>query len=57
MTPAPRPLLDFWFGDDIASPAAVGRRSAIWFGRDAAFDAELGDRFGDLPALAERGLL
>ncbi|MEJ2401587.1 MAG: DUF924 domain-containing protein [Xanthomonadales bacterium] len=51
MVSAPRPwdpLLDTWFGDTLANPAAAGDRMGWWFGADERRDAELGARFGGL---------
>jgi uncharacterized protein (DUF924 family) len=39
-----RQVLDFWFG----AGEQYGRRHARWFARDAAFDAEVRERFGAL---------
>ncbi|MDN3522505.1 DUF924 family protein [Halomonas ramblicola] len=46
--PEARTVLDFWFGE--LAPAQ-------WFRKDPALDAEIGRRFGDLPAAARRGEL
>jgi uncharacterized protein (DUF924 family) len=43
-------LLDFWFGD-------LDDARDVWFKPDPAFDAALGERFGDLQARAARGAL
>jgi uncharacterized protein (DUF924 family) len=51
----PESVLRFWFGDDLDSPAAVGERSALWFGSDAGFDAALRKRFADAADAAGRG--
>jgi uncharacterized protein (DUF924 family) len=57
MTPAAKSeeILAFWFGDDIESAQAVGQRAALWFAGDAAFDEQIGERFGDLPEIARAG--
>jgi uncharacterized protein (DUF924 family) len=51
---APDPLaaeiLAFWFG---APPGNAARD--VWFRKDAAFDAEIRDRFGDVTAIALAG--
>lgn len=43
-------VLDFWFG-------AEGQRRREWFVKDPAFDAEIGQGFGDLIEAALRGEL
>jgi uncharacterized protein (DUF924 family) len=42
------PVLDFWFGDP------RGPRRDEWFRKDAAFDAEVRTRFGEVHAAAAR---
>ena len=57
MTPLPAEataLLEFWFADAHASPAAARRRVEIWFGHHPEFDAALRARFGEWPARALR---
>ena len=41
-------VLDFWFGPE------PGKSRAQWFRKDAAFDEEIRDRFGELHAAAGR---
>ncbi|HEY5925777.1 MAG TPA: DUF924 family protein [Kofleriaceae bacterium] len=45
-------VLAFWFGDEPTPTDATMRR---WFMRDAAFDAQIRERFGDLHAKAVAG--
>lgn len=50
-------ILHFWLGPDLSldeAPEAIGKR---WYAKDAAFDAEIRTRFGDLHARAGRGEL
>ena len=51
----PETVIDFWFGAP-GSPER-GRSRAIWFKKDAAFDADLRSRFGALHAEAAAGRL
>ena len=53
MTPAV--ILDFWFGPP-GSPG-YGRSRPEWFRKDAAFDADLRTRFGNVHAAAVAGRL
>lgn len=57
MTPDPESVLEFWFGDDLDSAAAVEARARQWFEADAAFDDRIRERFSDLPARAQAGEL
>ncbi|MBW2275098.1 MAG: DUF924 domain-containing protein [Deltaproteobacteria bacterium] len=50
-------LLDFWFGADLESPAAVEGLVAKWFGGGPEFDREIAEHFGALPERALRGEL
>ncbi|MEO7742532.1 MAG: DUF924 family protein [Usitatibacter sp.] len=43
-----REVLDFWFGPE------AGKARAEWFQKDAAFDAEIRERFGELHSAAAR---
>jgi uncharacterized protein (DUF924 family) len=43
---SPRDILQFWFSD---------RARALWFEKDAAFDADIGARFGPLVHQAQMG--
>jgi len=54
---AAEPLLEFWFGTDLDSEAAVAERVRLWFGGDPALDRELRARFGELPDQAAAGAL
>jgi uncharacterized protein (DUF924 family) len=55
MIPAPKEILDTWFGEDQESAEAVAARSAIWFGGQPSFDEQLRERFEILPAQALQG--
>jgi steroid delta-isomerase-like uncharacterized protein len=57
MSEEPEALLAFWFGADLASPAAVGERVRAWFEGGPAVDRELRARFADLPERAASGAL
>lgn len=46
LDPRAREVLDFWFG--VPGTEAFGRERKIWFHKDAAFDAQLSERFGVL---------
>lgn len=48
----PEDVLGFWFGEDTGQPLAMAAR---WFAKDAAFDAEIGRRFGRHMAPAAAG--
>ena len=48
-------VLDFWFG--IAGSPGYGQERKEWFVKDAAFDAQIRDRFGALHARALAGEL
>lgn len=50
-------VLDFWFGDEQASEVVQEELAARWFARDAAFDAEIRTRFGNLVDKAISGEL
>jgi uncharacterized protein (DUF924 family) len=50
-------ILDFWFGDALASPEQADLRSALWFGQDDDFDRQIRQRFGALPERAMRAEL
>ena len=39
-------VLSFWFGDPLVASEVLGERYKVWFGSDAAFDAEVRDKFG-----------
>ena len=55
--PAYSAILDFWFDGALNnSDAAVARLSA-WFKQSDDFDAEIADRFGNLPQAARLGRL
>lgn len=47
-------VLDFWFG---AGTAELNQPRAVWWTRDASFDAEIASRFASLHAKARRGEL
>ena len=48
-------VIDFWFGAE--GSAEFGSQRATWFKKDAAFDAEIGSRFGATIEQALRGEL
>src|SRR5712692_3699843 len=48
-------VLAFWFDDDLDSPAAIGKRSELWFGSNTKFDEEIRRRFGRLADRAAVG--
>ena len=48
-------LLAFWFGEARADPARAGERMKLWFAPSRQQDAEVAERFGDLPELAAAG--
>jgi uncharacterized protein (DUF924 family) len=48
-------VLDFWFG--AKGSAEFGTQRKVWFGKDAAFDAEIRTRFGPAIERALRGEL
>ncbi len=48
----PESVLGFWFGEDTEQPLLMAGR---WFAKDAAFDAEIGRRFGRHVAPAAAG--
>ena len=50
----PEDVLTFWFGPPGSPPLANAKR---WFERDAAFDAEIAERFGELVRRAGSGEL
>jgi len=50
-------VLDFWFGTATDDAGIVADKSAMWFVRDAAVDAEIRTRFGALREAAIRGEL
>lgn len=50
-------ILDFWFGDPQASEEMQEKLAARWFARDAAFDAQIRMRFGNLVDAAIGGEL
>jgi len=50
-------LLEFWFGDALASAERLEARSQLWFRQSDAFDAEIGQRFSALPERAASGAL
>jgi uncharacterized protein (DUF924 family) len=56
-TTKPNEVLEFWFGDALASPEQLGPRSELWFRQDDEFDRQIQQRFGSLPERAARGEL
>lgn len=57
VTTKPNEILEFWFGDALASLEQVGPRSELWFRQDHEFDRQIQQRFGSLPERAARGEL
>lgn len=60
LDPRARSVLEYWFADAVANPAAAAARMPWWFGGDddpAQRDAECRERFGTLLQEAERGAL
>ncbi|TKC80021.1 DUF924 domain-containing protein [Trinickia terrae] len=53
LDPAPRAVLDFWFG--VPGSAEFGRDRKMWFARDDTFDVLLRERFGATLATAASG--
>ena len=53
LDPLAAEILDFWFGADDAPSAGTPRD--VWFRKDAAFDAEIRERFGTAIAVAVAG--
>ena len=51
----PSEILEFWFGDALASPKQAGARAQLWFGKNEDFDREIRNRFGALVELAAQG--
>ena len=56
-TTKPDEILEFWFGDALASPEQVDLRSKLWFSRNDAFDRQIQQHFGSLPERAARSEL
>ncbi len=52
---SPDSVLDFWFGNPPEGVTPARRK--LWFGKDAATDALIRQRFADLLAQARQGLL
>ncbi|MDX1508598.1 MAG: DUF924 family protein [Woeseiaceae bacterium] len=50
-------IIDFWFKEQQLSAPQVDRRMDVWFGEDAAFDAEIATGFGDDVERASTGQL
>jgi uncharacterized protein (DUF924 family) len=53
----PDEILDFWFGDALASPEQLDTRSELWFSQNDEFDRQVRRRFGSLPEQAMRAEL
>jgi len=53
LDPLAAAILDFWFGAEDARSASAPRD--VWFRKDAAFDAEIRERFGTAIAVAVAG--
>jgi uncharacterized protein (DUF924 family) len=52
-----QPLLDWWFGAPAAPGEWAARQNPLWFGYQAAQDAEARERFGDQVEQVLQGLL
>ena len=50
-------VLSFWFARSLDDPDAALARRPVWFAPDAAFDAQIADRFGATIEAAARGEL
>jgi uncharacterized protein (DUF924 family) len=57
LTATPEDILQFWFGDALAEPAAAARRTSFWFGAAPAVDEEIARRFGTVLRSAVSGAL
>ena len=57
MSESPESIIQFWFGDEGESPAAVAPRASLWFGGGPSFDELIRDRFDTLPMRASAGEL
>lgn len=57
MVVKPGEILEFWFGDALASAELAKTRAKLWFSRNDEFDREIERRFGLLPESAVRGEL
>ena len=55
LDPCAADVLAFWFGAPGSAESGMARK--IWFTKDAAFDAQIGERFGALVDAALRGEL
>jgi uncharacterized protein (DUF924 family) len=53
----PSEIIEFWFGDALASPKHARARAEVWFGKNEDFDREIRNRFGALPELAAKDRL
>ena len=55
--PAYSAILDFWFDGALNNSATAVARLSAWFKQSDDFDAEIADRFGNLPQAARLGRL
>jgi uncharacterized protein (DUF924 family) len=53
----PEDVLDFWFGKPGPATEVAGRQRSLWFGKSAANDLEVTDRFAGTLIAAGAGLL
>jgi uncharacterized protein (DUF924 family) len=53
----PTEIVEFWFGDALASAERAKLRAKLWFSKNDEFDREIESRFGALPESAARGEL
>jgi uncharacterized protein (DUF924 family) len=54
MATTPDDVLEFWFGDALASSENLNARVELWFSKNEEFDREIQRRFGSLPEQAAR---
>ena len=58
MTTTIQEILDFWFGSlDAPDSTIAGRQAGLWWGKSSDTDAEIQNRFGDLPVQVSAGSL
>jgi uncharacterized protein (DUF924 family) len=50
-------VLAFWFGETADAAETARRQQTLWWGKDAALDREIGERFGRLRQQAAAGAL
>lgn len=57
LAPEAARVLAFWFGETTDVAETAGRQQALWWGKDAARDREIGEQFGALRSQAVAGQL